>query len=129
MGERNRRNGERWRALSKDEVAVFEPTIFYALAGVPNPLLDSETTEDGVVDNQEDGGDSFVPIPAVHKLTVEEDELYRPIYERIVDLKKVENQLGQPSTGPSKSQLQRKSKAAIERIAHQVSHRSYQVHG
>ncbi|EGG08445.1 uncharacterized protein MELLADRAFT_115959 [Melampsora larici-populina 98AG31] len=121
LGDRNRKNGARWRALSEDEVAVFDPIIFYALAGVPNPLLDLETIEDRVDDNQEEDGDTFVPIPAVHKLTVEEDELYRPIYERLVDLKKVENQLGKPSTGPSKSQLQRKSKTAIKRISHQLS--------
>ncbi|KAH9807764.1 hypothetical protein DFH28DRAFT_1137911 [Melampsora americana] len=102
---------------------MFNPTIFYALAGVPNPL--ELETEEGKVDIDQDehehSEDSFVPIPQVCKLTVEEDELYRPIYERRVDLKKVENQLGNPSAGPSKAQLQRKSKTAIERIAHQLS--------
>ncbi|EGG06710.1 uncharacterized protein MELLADRAFT_63183 [Melampsora larici-populina 98AG31] len=124
LGERNRKNGKRWRALTEDELAMFDPTIFYALAGMPNPLLDLETDEnekDHDQGQQEEGGDSFVPVPTVHKLTVEEDELYRPIYERLVDVKKVENELGKPPTGPSNSQLQRKSKTAIERIAHQLS--------
>ncbi|KAH9808473.1 hypothetical protein DFH28DRAFT_1099651 [Melampsora americana] len=124
LGDRNVKNGQHWRALSHDERAVFDPIIFYALAGVPNPLLDSDSIEDTVGDDQDDQnhtGDSFVPVPTVHKLTVEEDELYRPIFEQKVDLKKVERELGNPSTGPSNSQLQRRSKSAIEKIAHQLS--------
>lgn len=124
LGERNSKNGARWRALSVDERAVFDPIIFYALAGVPNPLLDLENSEDKMDDNQDkqdEGGDSLVPVPTIHKLTVEEDKLYRPIYEQIVDLKKVENELEKPPTGPSKSQLQRKSKTAIKKLAHQLA--------
>ncbi|KAH9809130.1 hypothetical protein DFH28DRAFT_906667 [Melampsora americana] len=123
LGDRNQKTGAIWRALSSDERAVFQPTIFYALAGVPNPLLDDET--DDVLDDdqepQEYTGDSFVPVPKVHKLSIEEDELYRPLYERCVDLVKVENELAKPSTGPSTSQLQRRSKTAIEKISHQLS--------
>ncbi|KAH9808952.1 hypothetical protein DFH28DRAFT_1134714 [Melampsora americana] len=121
LGDRNTKNGQTWRALSKDERAIFDPTIFYALSGVPNPLLDLETNGDNDEEEHDIAGDSFVPIPTVHKLTVEEDKLYRPLYEQLVDLKKVENELGKPLTGPSTSKLQRKSKTAIERIAHQLS--------
>ncbi|EGG08981.1 uncharacterized protein MELLADRAFT_61513 [Melampsora larici-populina 98AG31] len=123
LGDRNRKNGERWDSLSDDERAVFHPTNFYALAGVPNPLdFESDEVDRDDDDEQEDDrGDSFVPVPTVHKLSIEEDELYRPIYKRMVDLKKVTAELEKPPSGPSNSQLQRKSKTAIEKISHQLA--------
>ncbi|KAH9819533.1 hypothetical protein DFH28DRAFT_886262 [Melampsora americana] len=124
LGLRNQRNGDRWENLSVDEREIFHPMNFYALAGVPNPL-DFESDEENKDDEEEveeERGDSFVPVPTVHKLTIEEDELYRPIYERMVDLKKVSSEMEKPSsTGPSNSQVQRKSKAAIEKISHQLA--------
>ncbi|EGG10356.1 uncharacterized protein MELLADRAFT_76934 [Melampsora larici-populina 98AG31] len=77
LGDRNWKTGARWRALSDDEKAVFEPINFYALAGVPNLLLDPETGECVVDDHPEEQEHS--------------------------------------------AQLQRKSKTAIEKIAHQLS--------
>ncbi|EGF99753.1 uncharacterized protein MELLADRAFT_112449 [Melampsora larici-populina 98AG31] len=124
LGNCHRKNRAKWRALSDDEKAVFNPQIFYALAGLPNFLLDSETEEE-ILDNDREeqglGGDSLVPMPKVDKLSVEDDELYRPIYERLVDTVKVENELVKPPAGPSASQVQRQSKAAFEKIAHQLS--------
>ncbi|EGG12592.1 uncharacterized protein MELLADRAFT_114799, partial [Melampsora larici-populina 98AG31] len=54
LGDRNRKTGAKWRALSDDEKAVFEPINFYALAGVPNPLLDPECEEEAVDVEQEE---------------------------------------------------------------------------
>ncbi|KAH9807802.1 hypothetical protein DFH28DRAFT_937307 [Melampsora americana] len=124
LGGRNQMNGDRWESLSEDERAVFNLTNFYALAGVPNPL-ELESEEDKKDDDKEvkeEHGNSFVPVPTVHKLSIEEDALYRPIYKCLVDLTKVSSELEKPSpTGPSNSQLQRKSKTVIEKISHQLA--------
>lgn len=118
IADLNRINGKRWTDLTEDQRKVFSLKTFHALAGVANPLaaLDSDEEED---DEQE--GDMLVPVPKIHKLTVEEDALYRPIYEALVDLKKVEQELGKPDSGSSSSALQRKLNKVIERIAMDVS--------
>lgn len=118
VANRNRANGKRWGDLTDDQREVFSPKTFHALAGVPNLLAPSDSDDD---DDDEQEGDMLVPVPKVHKLTVEEDKLYRPIYEELVDLKKVEEELGKPGSGPSSSSLQRKSKKVIERISLDVS--------
>ncbi|EGG04328.1 uncharacterized protein MELLADRAFT_108571 [Melampsora larici-populina 98AG31] len=82
---------------------------------------DEKDSDDDEEEKEDDRGDSFVPVPNVHKLTIEEDELYRPLYERLVDLEKVKKELQKPSSGSSTSQLQRKSKNVIEKIAHQLA--------
>lgn len=118
MAERNRINGAAWNALSLDEKEAFSPPIFYALAGVPNPLI-SNNSDDFMHRNQD--GDGFVPSPKVDKLTLEEDNLYRPLYNKLVDLPKVERELGKQDTCGSTVKIQRKSASAIEKFAHTVS--------
>lgn len=122
MGERNVKNGQAWLGLSEDEKEVFNPQTFYALAGVPNPLIstDSDNQENHTLRDEEDG-DTFVPVPQVHKLTLEEDQRYRPLYERLVNLQKVANALGKDENCESVTKVQRKSATAIEQFAHTVS--------
>lgn len=120
IAERNVKNGQAWSALSDNERDVFTPDIFYALSGVPNPLLSLESDQDDPSVHEDRDGDSFIPIPQAQKLTLEEDQLYRPLYEALVDLQKVSTELGKPETGESVAKLQRKSATAIEKYAHQV---------
>lgn len=117
IADHNRANGKRWKDLSDDQRAVFDPNMFHALAGVPNPLAASDSDED----DESEEGDSFIPVPKVRTLTVEEEQLYRPIYKDLVDIKKVEEELGKPASGPSSASLQRKSSIVIEKVAHDVS--------
>lgn len=120
IADRNRKNGARWRALTADQQAVFDPTTFYALAGVPNPLLSLDSENEDEDEDRNIAGDGFVPFPKVHKLKPEEDQLYCPIYKEMVDIEKVEREAGKAWSGPSSSSLQRRSKTLIKKIAHNV---------
>lgn len=120
IAERNVKNGQAWSALSDDEKEVFNPEIFYALAGVPNPLLSPDSDQDCILLQDNQDGDSLIPVPNVHKLTLEQDNLYRPLYESLVNIQKVSNELGKPESGDTVAKVQRKSATAIEKYAHMV---------
>ena len=120
IAERNVKNGQAWSALSDDEKEVFNPEIFYALAGVPNPLLSPDLDQDCISLHDDQDGDTLVPVPNVHKLTLEQDNLYHPLYESLANLQKVLNELGKPESGDTIAKVQRKSATAIEKYAHMV---------
>ncbi|EGG03048.1 uncharacterized protein MELLADRAFT_109639 [Melampsora larici-populina 98AG31] len=119
LGERNRINSDRWKALDDDHKAIFSPSLFYALAGAPNPFAPSESKD--LDDEDEDVGDIFVPLPKVRRLTVEEEAKYRPIYEKMVDDERVSANISKPKAGPSDGLLQRKSLRAFQKHAHELA--------
>ncbi|EGG01683.1 uncharacterized protein MELLADRAFT_91952 [Melampsora larici-populina 98AG31] len=82
LSARNKANRVTYNRLKDDEHAVFTSRIFHALGGYPDYSAI-------VVEDVETVGDCEVLIPEVPKLSPEEDALYRPLYEKLVDPAKV----------------------------------------
>lgn len=82
LSARNRANKAAYDSLTDDQVAIFDARIFYALGGYPDYSAIN-------VDGHQDAGDCEVLIPEVPKLSQREEELYRPLYDEIVDKSKV----------------------------------------
>lgn len=119
MGEHNVKNRQAWSTLSANEKEVSTPQSFYALAGFPNPLLSTEANnQENHFLKEKPGGVSSVPVPKVHKLTLEEYSLYRPLYECLANLQKIANELGKQEAGQLVAKVQRKSAGAIEMSSH-----------
>lgn len=71
-----------WKSLEVTEKKIFSARLFFALAGLPN----LEELDDDDMDNDLDETDkSNNRVKAVESLTAEEEAMYRPIYERLVD--------------------------------------------
>lgn len=85
LGTRNKHNGETWKTLSNDHKDVFSARIFYALAGLPN----FEAFDEGDDLDLDETEESTIPVPDVHPLNHEEEEIYRPIYHQLVDENRV----------------------------------------
>ncbi|EGG08285.1 uncharacterized protein MELLADRAFT_85046 [Melampsora larici-populina 98AG31] len=102
LGERNRINSDCWKALDDDHKAIFSPSLFYALAGAPNPFAPSESKD--LDDEDEDVGDIFVPLP-----------------KKMVDNERVSANISKPKAGPSDGLLQRKSLRAFQKHAHELA--------
>lgn len=77
--------GDTGEPLDEDERTIFRSPYFEALAGIP-----SYDTSDSA------GVDDMVEVlePKVHVLTPEEEALYRPIYDRLVNKEKVAAEFG-----------------------------------
>ncbi|EFP89033.2 uncharacterized protein PGTG_14874 [Puccinia graminis f. sp. tritici CRL 75-36-700-3] len=76
--ERNGHLGEAWRALSPDEQSVFDAKIFRHFSKIPIPF-DDDLDEDEEDENNQ----------AADLLTPDQDALFRPLYERLVNHVKV----------------------------------------
>lgn len=52
LGERNRKLGQTWKALSANQKRVFHPGVFYTLSGLPAPTsnIDTDDEESGLID-------------------------------------------------------------------------------
>ncbi|KAH9823104.1 hypothetical protein DFH28DRAFT_922032 [Melampsora americana] len=89
LSDHNRCNGKGWTSLENTQKKVFSPKFLFALAGLPIPreYLISNKTDHGP---EEEGSKSTNQIP---KLSLEDEALYRPIYETMVDERKVLRQL------------------------------------
>ncbi|EGG10987.1 uncharacterized protein MELLADRAFT_92404 [Melampsora larici-populina 98AG31] len=118
LSQRNRINTDRWKALSLDQKAIFSPSLFYTLAGAPNPYAASDNED---ADDEDERGDIIVSVPKVRRLTPEEEALYRPIYEEMVDDDRVSANISKPKLGPSDALLQRKSLTAFQKFAHELA--------
>lgn len=70
---RNQANAKTYKALDADEHAVFTSKVFYALGGYPDYSAVT-VLDDNVY------GDASILVPEVPKLSAEDEELYRPIY-------------------------------------------------
>ncbi|KAH9807978.1 hypothetical protein DFH28DRAFT_911836 [Melampsora americana] len=92
--ERNVTVGKTWSSYTKEEQAIFSPQLFeplcvatseaYALTQTPLGIPNSLPNHDGPQDQ---------PRSAVKALSEEELTLYRPIFERLVNLSKVSGDL------------------------------------
>ncbi|KAH9807648.1 hypothetical protein DFH28DRAFT_914025 [Melampsora americana] len=117
--KRNKDIREIWDNMSIDQKMVFKTPYFFALAKLPDLSRPS-----AVVDLGNDGQDideedisAEVTSPPIHQLSEEDELLYRPIFEELVDVEKVQLNHGKPETSVSTTSLQLKSLAAF-RVAH-----------
>ncbi|KAH9818793.1 hypothetical protein DFH28DRAFT_888051 [Melampsora americana] len=111
---RNQSNAKTYQGLDDDEYDVFTSKVFYALGGYPDYSAISVTEDSNVF------GDSSTLVPEVPKLSPEDELRYRPIYERLVDQKKVarDRELNTPASSASKEE--KRSLQCIKKIAHQL---------
>ncbi|KAH9808449.1 hypothetical protein DFH28DRAFT_1195812 [Melampsora americana] len=82
LTRRNKANSDAYDQLTDDEYAIFTSRIFHALGGYPDYSAIS-------VEDHQNAGDCDVLVPEVPSLSPREEALYRPIYEKLVDLAKV----------------------------------------
>ncbi|EGG07824.1 uncharacterized protein MELLADRAFT_85402 [Melampsora larici-populina 98AG31] len=82
LAMRNQANRKAYDKLNDDEYAIFTSRIFHALGGYPDYSAIN-------VEDHETAGDCEVLIPEVPALSPEEEALYRPIYDKLVDSAKV----------------------------------------
>lgn len=117
LAERNIRNGHAWSALHHDGQEVFSTRLFHALSGVPDiGEYDTDVETEGRLVKDQRVGET-----AVVKLTEEEEALYRPWYDKLVDLEKVKVSFALKDQGESLPKFQRRSQRCIRKIAHQVN--------
>lgn len=101
--------------------------FFFALAKIPNLSRPNGTVELGN-DNQpteEEDISAQVTSPPIHQLSEEEEVIYRPIFDELVDVEKVHFNHGKPETSVSMASLQLKSLAAFRAAHHNVSVMTY----
>ncbi|KAH9809375.1 hypothetical protein DFH28DRAFT_1188896 [Melampsora americana] len=117
---RNQENSRTYQALSDDEYNVFTAPVFYALGGYPD--YSAVTITEDVF------GDSSILIPEVPKLSPEDEAQYRPIYEKLVDLKKVakDREINTPAASSQKEE--RRSLQCFKKTAQQLA-RDHQLLG
>ncbi|EGF99970.1 uncharacterized protein MELLADRAFT_79358 [Melampsora larici-populina 98AG31] len=117
---RNKRNGCRWSSLDKDSKDVFKPKIFFALAGLPIPrdYIDKKKLDLTTGDIHQ-SGDHSPPIPAI---SAEDEALYRPIYEELVDESKVLTLLKPKAMGATVAKTQRRAQKMLKEIAGDLAH-------
>ncbi|EGG06880.1 uncharacterized protein MELLADRAFT_86318 [Melampsora larici-populina 98AG31] len=118
---RNQANSKAYQALKDEELDVFTAEIFFSLGGYPD-YSSIVIPEDNV------HGDSEILVPEVPKLAPEEEELYRPIYNRLVDQDKVtrDRELNTPSNSSRKEE--KRSLQCIKKIAQHLA-RDHQLVG
>ncbi|KAH9820356.1 hypothetical protein DFH28DRAFT_1093279 [Melampsora americana] len=103
LGTCNTIVGATWSSLNADEKAVFEAPLFHALAGLPN--YSAFATEEINM--------TISKGPAVDKLNDRKEAHYRPIFERLVDMERVNDRQGEAF---DENDHQRKSLKALKRF-------------
>ncbi|EGG12331.1 uncharacterized protein MELLADRAFT_89151 [Melampsora larici-populina 98AG31] len=111
---RNKSNSDSYQALDDDKYAVFTSCVFYALGGYPDYSSITINEDINVF------GDSSILVPEVPKLSPEDENLYRPIYERLVDEKKVKKDRELNTPGTSVQNEEKRSLQCMKKIAQQV---------
>ncbi|KAH9810647.1 hypothetical protein DFH28DRAFT_902725 [Melampsora americana] len=117
---RNKETRDIWEKMSIYEKMVFKSPYFFALAKLPDLSKSSVVSEEVESDDQdinEEDISAQVSPPAVHQLSEEEELLYRPIFDKLVDVEKVQLNHGKPESSDTIASLQLKSLAAF-RVAH-----------
>ncbi|KAH9820990.1 hypothetical protein DFH28DRAFT_1079133 [Melampsora americana] len=122
LARRNKANSTTCQSLEDNEYMVFTAKIFYALGGYPDYSSITVTEDPNVF------GDSLTLVPEVPKLSIEDENRYRPIYEKIVDLKKVERDQRLNTPAASDAKEERRSLQSIKKIAQQLA-RDHQLMG
>lgn len=116
--------GEGWSNLDADEKAVFEAPLFFALAGLP----DYSEMHNGCVQNrsqnQATSATNSIGL-TIHKLNDREEERYRPIFERLVDMERVTARQGEAF---DEADHKRKALRALEKVHHHVCILLYYPH-
>ncbi|KAH9820211.1 hypothetical protein DFH28DRAFT_1122041 [Melampsora americana] len=112
---RNKVNSTTYQALEDDEFMVFTSKIFYALGGYPDYSSVTVTEDPNVF------GDSSILVPEVPKLSTEDENRYRPIYEKLVDLKKVDRDRKLNTAAASNAKEEKRSLQSIKKIAQQLA--------
>ncbi|EGG01744.1 uncharacterized protein MELLADRAFT_91920 [Melampsora larici-populina 98AG31] len=122
---RNKKSASNWKKLSKHEKDVFRDPYFFALANLPDlsnvPFADENEINEDETDLQH--LEESAPTPSVHKLTDEQKSLYQPLFDKLVDIEKLQSVYGKPTPSSSVATVQKKSLAAL-RKAH---HAQYQI--
>ncbi|EGG00816.1 uncharacterized protein MELLADRAFT_92991 [Melampsora larici-populina 98AG31] len=108
LATRNAIVGAAWTSLDANEVAVFEAPLFFALAGLPD-YSDFATEETNATTSKG---------PAVAKLNDREEALYRPIFERLVDMERVTARQGEAF---DEADHRRKSLRALNKVHHTIA--------
>ncbi|EGG10937.1 uncharacterized protein MELLADRAFT_92329 [Melampsora larici-populina 98AG31] len=111
---RNQANRKEYDNLTDDEYAIFTSRIFHALGGYPDYSAIS-------VEDHETAGDCEVLIPEVPTLSPEEEALYRPIYNKLVDSAKVAKDRARFKS-PSPEKKERLSLRAFKKRVQQLHH-------
>ncbi|EGG10270.1 uncharacterized protein MELLADRAFT_94567 [Melampsora larici-populina 98AG31] len=119
---RNQANSKTYRALKKDEVAVFTAEVFYALGGYPDYSAIS------ISDDADVFGDSSALVPEVPKLSPADENRYRPLYEKLVDQDKVARDRELHTPGSSACKEEKRSLQSFKKIALQLA-RDHQLFG
>ncbi|KAH9815149.1 hypothetical protein DFH28DRAFT_928257 [Melampsora americana] len=122
LARRNKVNSTTYRALEDDQYMVFTARIFYALGGYPDYSAITIDEDPNVF------GDCSTLVPEVPKLNPKEEAQYRPIYEKLVDMKKVarDRELNTPAGSDRKEE--KRSFQCMKKIAQQLA-RSHQLMG
>ncbi|PLW30858.1 hypothetical protein PCANC_17591 [Puccinia coronata f. sp. avenae] len=94
--ERNKKLGASWQLLTADQKNVFDARVFAFFSKLPINL-ENHTTNINGNSNCDDDDDE----PLDEPLTTEEKEFYKPLYEDLVNHKKVELVLAQGPTQDS----------------------------
>ncbi|KAH9811862.1 hypothetical protein DFH28DRAFT_1130564 [Melampsora americana] len=122
LSVQNQTNSKTYRGLKDDELAVFTAEVFYALGGYPDYSSISITDEVDVF------GDSSTLVPEVPKLSPADENRYRPLYEKLVDLKKVAKDRELNTPGSSACKEEKRSLQCFKKIALQLA-RDHQLLG
>lgn len=93
--ERNTTVGSTWSSYTKDEQEVFTPRLFEPLCIATHEAYALTQTPLGIpaashpVDSPNTSTSMVTPASALHSLTKEEVDQYVPIFERLVNIRKV----------------------------------------
>lgn len=112
LAARNKANKRAYNALTDDQLAVFESPMFFALGGYPD--------YSAISFSDDDSGDPSVLIPEVPKLSEADELLYRPIYNKLVNTKKVARDRELNTAAASAAKEEKRSLLSFKKIAQQV---------
>lgn len=135
-----------------EQKSVFKDPYFWALAGLPDPdgwlveddedwedeeddppaqvLNEADETENGDEDDTPDQvvkAAAVIPAPQVHQLSADDEARLRPIFEELVDHKRIELNYGKPARTPSVGNIVAKGQAAFKQAHANVSFNSFSV--
>ncbi|EGG12582.1 uncharacterized protein MELLADRAFT_86740 [Melampsora larici-populina 98AG31] len=108
-------------SIDTGDTGVKDP-LFFALAGLPDfSQISDEPFEDDdeeFITTRNKDPESQVLVPKIHPLSEAEEQKYRPLFNKLVDVDKVHKNLRKPDKTESTATLQRKSLAAFRSAHH-----------
>ncbi|EGG03380.1 uncharacterized protein MELLADRAFT_90088 [Melampsora larici-populina 98AG31] len=112
LAARNKANKRAYDALTLDELAVFKSPMFFALGGYPD--------YSAITFSDDDSSDAAVLIPEVPKLSEADELRYRPIYNKLVNTKKVDRDWELNKSASSAAKEEKRSLLSFKKIAQQL---------